>query len=70
MGLDPNRLAAAWMASVDGSYWARLRDNQPHAVLVFAYSTLLIRASEHECWWISGWSERVLQACSAILPAL
>jgi hypothetical protein len=66
-GLDHNRLAAAWMASVDDDYWARLRGNQPHAVLVFAYSTLLVRASEHECWWISGWSERILRACSDVM---
>ncbi|GAB1309934.1 Zn2 cys6 dna-binding [Madurella fahalii] len=66
-GLDHNRFAAAWMASVEDDYWARLRDNQPHAVLVFAYSTLLVRASEHECWWIWGWSERILRACSDIM---
>jgi len=66
-GLEYNRLAAAWMASVDDDYWARLRDNQPHAVLVFAYSTLLVRASEHECWWISGWSERILRACGDVM---
>jgi len=66
-GLDHNRLAAAWMASVDDGYWARLRGNQPHAVLVFAYSTLLVHASEHECWWISGWSERILRACSDVM---
>lgn len=64
-GLGHNRLAAAWMASVEDGYWARLRDGQPHAVLVFAYSTLLVRASEvaRECWWIAGWSERILRAC-------
>ncbi|KAF2006637.1 hypothetical protein P154DRAFT_615352 [Amniculicola lignicola CBS 123094] len=66
-GNDHNRLAAIWMASVEDGYWARLRDHQPHAVLVFAYSTLLVRASEHECWWISGWSLRILRACSDIM---
>lgn len=67
LGVDYNRLAAIWMASVEDDYWARLRDHQPDAILVFAYSTLLIRASEHECWWVSGWSERILQACSDIM---
>ena len=66
-GRQHNRLAASWMASVGDDYWTRLRDNQPHAVLVFAYSTHLVRASEHQCWWISGWSERILRACSDIL---
>ncbi|RFU82167.1 zn2 cys6 dna-binding [Trichoderma arundinaceum] len=66
-GHDHSRLAATWMASVEDGYWARLRDHQPHAVLVFAYSTVLIRASEHECWWMSGWSERILRACSGIM---
>ncbi|KAK3368379.1 hypothetical protein B0H63DRAFT_75701 [Podospora didyma] len=58
-----NRLAAAWIARVGDDYWARLRGGQPHAVLVFAYSALLVRASEHECWWMSGWSERIMRAC-------
>jgi hypothetical protein len=66
-GYNYNRLAATWMASVDDGYWARLRDHHPDAILVFAYSTLLIRASEHECWWVSGWSGRILLACSAIM---
>jgi len=66
-GHDYNRLAATWMASVEDVYWSRLRDHQPYAVLVFAYSTLLVRASEHECWWMSGWSERILRACSDIM---
>ena len=64
---DYNRLAAAWMASVEDDYWARLRDHHPDAILVFSYSALLIRASEHECWWMSGWSGRILQACSDIM---
>jgi hypothetical protein len=62
-----NRLSAAWMASVEDDYWGRLRDHHPDAVLVFSYSTLLICASEHECWWMSGWSGRILQACSDIM---
>jgi hypothetical protein len=66
-GSDYNRLAATWMASVEDDYWARLRDHHPDAVLVFAYSTLLIPASEHECWWMSGWSRRILRACSDIM---
>lgn len=66
-GFDYNRLSAVWMASVEDDYWARLRDRHPDAVLVFSYSTLLIRASEHECWWMSGWSERILKACSDIM---
>jgi hypothetical protein len=66
-GFDYNRLAAAWMASVEDDYWARLRDRHPDAVLVFSYSTLLIRASEQEGWWMSGWSRRILQACSDIM---
>ncbi|PVH90748.1 hypothetical protein DM02DRAFT_620864 [Periconia macrospinosa] len=66
-GFDYNRLSAAWMASVEDDYWDRLRDRHPDAVLVFSYSTLLIRASEHECWWMSGWSGRILQACSDIM---
>jgi len=66
-GSDHNRLAATWMASVEDDFWAHLRDHNPEAVLVFCYSTLLIRASEHECWWMSGWSERILQACSSIM---
>ena len=52
------------MASVDDEYWARLCAHQPEAILVFTYSTLLIRASEHECWWVSGWFERILKACT------
>lgn len=64
---DYNRLSAAWMASVEDDYWARLRDHHPGAVLVFSYSTLLIRASEHKCWWMSGWAGRILQACSDIM---
>jgi hypothetical protein len=66
-GFDYNRLAATWMASVEDDYWARLRDHHPDAILFFAYSTLLIRASEHECWWMSGWSGRILQACSDVM---
>ena len=66
-GHDHNRLAANWMASAEDDYWARLRDHHPHAVLVFAYSSLLVRASEHECWWMSGWSERILRACSDVM---
>ncbi|KAF2864998.1 hypothetical protein BDV95DRAFT_269433 [Massariosphaeria phaeospora] len=66
-GFDYNRLSAAWMASVEDDYWTRLRDRHPDAVLVLAYSALLIPASEHECWWMSGWSRRILQACSDIL---
>ena len=66
-GSDYSRVAATWMASVEDDYWARLRDHHPDAILVFAYSTLLIRASEHECWWMSGWSRRILQACSDIM---
>jgi hypothetical protein len=66
-GFDYNRLSAAWMASVEDGYWARLRDRQPDAVLVFSYSTLLIHASEHECWWMSGWSGRILLACRDIM---
>jgi hypothetical protein len=66
-GFDYSRLAAIWMASVDDDYWARLCDHQADAILVFAYSTLLIRASEHECWWVSGWSERILQACTDMM---
>ena len=68
-GFDYNRLAATWMASVEDEYWARLRNHHPEAILVFAYSTLLIRASEHECWWVSGWSKRILQACGDDLGA-
>ena len=64
---DHSRLAATWMASVKDDYWARVRSHYPDAILVFAYSTLLIRASEHECWWMSGWSGRVLLACSDIM---
>ncbi|MAD82234.1 MAG: hypothetical protein CL912_04665 [Deltaproteobacteria bacterium] len=66
-GFDYSRLAATWMASVEDDYWTRLRDHHPDAILVFAYSTLLIRASEHECWWVSGWSKRILQACGDVL---
>ncbi|KAH7317600.1 hypothetical protein BKA65DRAFT_514804 [Rhexocercosporidium sp. MPI-PUGE-AT-0058] len=66
-GSDYNRLAATWMASVEDDYWARLRDHHPDAIVVFAYSALLIRASEHECCWMSGWSGRILRACSDIM---
>ncbi|KAH8881106.1 hypothetical protein GQ53DRAFT_518791 [Thozetella sp. PMI_491] len=66
-GSDHNRLAANWMASVEDGYWVRLREHHPNAILVFSYSTLLVRASEHECWWMSGWSGRILQACSDLM---
>jgi hypothetical protein len=66
-GLHHNRLAATWMASVEDDYWARLRSHDPHAILVFAYSTLLVRATEHECWWLSGWHERILRACNDVM---
>ncbi|KAF1953070.1 hypothetical protein CC80DRAFT_478475 [Byssothecium circinans] len=68
-GRDHTRSAANWMASVEDDYWLRLRNHQPHALLVFAYSTLLVRASERGCWWMSGWSERILRACSDVLGA-
>lgn len=66
-GTDLRRSAARWVASVDDAYWGRLRWNDPHALLVFAYSCLLSLASERECWWLAGWSERVLLACSDVL---
>lgn len=66
-GPDHDRLAATWMASVANDYWARLRDHCPDAVLVFAYSTILISPLENKCWWMTGWSRRILQACSSIL---
>ena len=67
IGFDYNRLAAAWMASVEDDYWARLRDQHPDAVLVFCYSTLFICAEGQEGWWMAGWSKRILQACSDIM---
>ncbi|KAF4463665.1 Zn2 Cys6 DNA-binding [Fusarium albosuccineum] len=66
-GIDHTRAAAGWMASVDEGYWARLREHQPHAVLIFAYNALLSYATDHECWWVMGWSERILVACSEVL---
>ena len=66
-GLDHTRAAAGWMATVENDYWTRLRDHHPYALLVFAHSSLLVRASEDECWWLSGWSEGILQACSGVL---
>ncbi|KEY71264.1 hypothetical protein S7711_02370 [Stachybotrys chartarum IBT 7711] len=63
-GADHMRSSAGWMASVGEDYWARLRSDQPYSILVFAYSCLLAYASEHECWWMTGWSERILLACS------
>ncbi|KAF2111483.1 hypothetical protein BDV96DRAFT_582242 [Lophiotrema nucula] len=69
-GADHTRSAAGWMASVGEDYWARLRGHHPHALLIFAYSCLLAYASEHACWWLTGWSERILLACSkALSPA-
>ncbi|KAM5360089.1 hypothetical protein ACJZ2D_014000 [Fusarium nematophilum] len=66
-GVDHMRSAASWMASVDEDYWARLRDHRPLAVLIFAYNSLLAYTSEHECWWLVGWSERILLACREVL---
>jgi hypothetical protein len=66
-GVDHTRSAAGWMASVDEDYWSHLREHRPHAVLIFAYNSLLTYASEHECWWLVGWSERILLACSEVL---
>lgn len=66
-GADHARSAANWMASVDEQYWVRLRNHEPYALLVFSYSSLLIRASEHDCWWMTGWSERILRACDEVL---
>jgi hypothetical protein len=69
-GSDQIRLAAEWMAAVDEEYWARLRDHQPYSILIFAYSCLLAYAAEHECWWMAGWSERILVACSENLSSV
>lgn len=66
-GTENSRSAVGWMASVGEDYWIRLRDHQPHTVLIFASSCLLARASEHECWWLAGWSEQVLLACNEVL---
>lgn len=69
-GADHTRLAAGWMASVGEDYWVRPRNHHLHALLVFAYSFILAYVSERECWWLAGWSERILLACSeTINPA-
>lgn len=66
-GVSQNRAAAHWMAMVEDNYWLRLRQRQPDSLLVFVYSTLLVRASEQDCWWMAGWSERIWQVCGTVL---
>lgn len=66
-GTDYRRPAAGWVAQVGDEFWTRLRRHEPPALLVFAYSSLLSRASEHECWWLAGWSERVIMDCASVL---
>jgi len=62
-----DRLAVTWMATIADDFWVRLRSYNPHALLVLAYSTLLVYASGNKCWWMSGWSERILRACGEVL---
>lgn len=68
-GTDQTRAVAHWMASVGEDFWSRLRSHHRYALLVFAYSSLLAWVSENECWWVAGWSERIMQACSETLSS-
>jgi hypothetical protein len=63
-------IAAGWPAIVEDSFWSRLRSHEPIPILIFAHYALLLQLFENGCWWMTGWSERIIQAAEQALTTI
>ncbi len=61
------KTAAGWPALVSAEFWSRLRAHDTTPVLIFAHYAMLIRPCADRWWWMSDWSERILQAAGNAL---
>jgi Fungal specific transcription factor domain len=69
-GSDNTKTAAVWPATVDDTFWARLRNHEPFAVLIFAHYAILLRCYEDRWWWMADWSHRIVEAAGdALAPS-
>ncbi|KAE8422827.1 putative Zn(II)2Cys6 transcription factor [Aspergillus pseudocaelatus] len=61
------RLVIGWPALLDNSFWTRIKRHQPVALLILAHYAILLAQFNGHSWWLSGWSDHLLEAVDHIL---
>lgn len=61
------RLVIGWPALLDSSFWTRIKQRQPVATLILAHYAMLLAQFNGRSWWLSGWSNHLLEAVEYIL---
>ncbi|KAK9244586.1 hypothetical protein V1506DRAFT_540908 [Lipomyces tetrasporus] len=62
------RIAMAWPITVPSAYIALLKSRQPMALVVLAHYCVILRLFDR-CWWLTGWSENVVEEIYQSLDA-
>ncbi|KAK9492442.1 hypothetical protein V1508DRAFT_158707 [Lipomyces doorenjongii] len=62
------RIAMAWPITVPPAYIILLKSRQPMALVILAHYCVILRWLER-CWWLTGWSEKLVEEIYQSLDA-
>jgi hypothetical protein len=61
------RRAIGWLAILESPFWERIRKHKPSAMLISVLYAIVIGPSSNRCWWLAGWSSKLIDAVEEVL---